>query len=192
MLAAKMDSMTSHAEIHLENSAAPLEGMTRSRKQVVPDQIPQDNMDRPLVQPAAKTDMNTIGVGAGNPKTKDIPGKSLVVEAGNDSVTPPQADSNQEQSDNELSGFIPVKGRTRYTALFASGIAIVPEGVDKTVDKIGVYLERRGVSVKKVRNVRNNDYTVSVKIILAQKDIEQVLGDGFWPNGIFCREWRNN
>ncbi len=69
-------------------------------------------------------------------------------------------------SDDDISGYDPVKTKTRYSAVFAAGITIA-HGVDKTVERIGVYFGKRECAVKYVRCVRENGHTMSVKIVLA-------------------------
>ena len=96
-----------------------------------------------------------------------------------------------EDKESELSGFIPIKGKPRYTSIFVSGIMIANEDLDQTVKNVGTYMEKRGCTVKSARKIRDNGYTLSVKIVMGHKEKETVLDNDFWPEGIYCREWRN-
>jgi hypothetical protein len=95
------------------------------------------------------------------------------------------------QSADELSGFMPVKGRTRFTPMFVAGIMIKNENIDETVKCVSTHLEKRGCHAKSVRKVKDSGETMSVKILVNQNDIETILDNGFWPKGIYCRLWIN-
>ena len=96
-----------------------------------------------------------------------------------------------QDGDDELTGFIPVRGKPRYSPIFVSGIMIINESVEDTVKSVETYMEKRDCTFKWVRKVRDNGYTVSVKILVEQKEMDKMLDSGFWPKGIYCREWKN-
>jgi hypothetical protein len=93
-------------------------------------------------------------------------------------------------TDDELEGFIPQKRRQKLTALYVAGI-VVKESTDKTIQCLYKYLDGKNMYVRSIRYVKERGNTLAVKIVIQQTDSEQCVNDGFWPQGIWCRQWLN-
>jgi hypothetical protein len=108
---------------------------------------------------------------------------SRIIHVSQGAKTPP--------ADDELTGFIPVKGKPRYTSIFVSGIEVKNGDMEKTIQRVFSYVENKGCVVKNVRKIKENGNITSVKINVGQNDVDRILQDGFWPEGIYCRLWIN-
>ena len=102
-----------------------------------------------------------------------------------------KAQYNEAAETDELSGFIQVKGKPRFSSFFTAGIKLKNTNVDETIKQVYAHLQKNGCTVRSVRMVRNAEVSISVKIIALHDDTDLILSPGFWPSGIYCRAWKN-
>jgi predicted nucleic acid-binding Zn-ribbon protein len=106
--------------------------------------------------------------------------------SGNKHVTDCEQATDQN---HELAGFIPVKHKQRNGAVFLAGVALRNNNVDDTIHCVFEYLQKRGCEAKSVHKLKKNDETLSVKVVLPRDHVDVVVERGYWPTGIYCREW---
>ena len=96
---------------------------------------------------------------------------------------------NDDQNDN-LVGFVPGRQkRQRYSAIFVSGIMLKNESIKNTIECINKHITKQGCTVRGIWKIKQTGVTMSVKVLVPLDQIDEVLSDRFWPDGIRCREW---
>ena len=100
--------------------------------------------------------------------------------------------SKPKSDDNKLSGYKIVDRNPRTSPLFIAGIVVKNEDVDSTMRMVRSHIEENGCTVKSIRRIKQSGITMSVKAIVKQNDVDTILHEQFWPEGIMCRLWIEN
>jgi len=79
-----------------------------------------------------------------------------------------------------------------YKVYFVSGIWLQNDDYEEDIVDIKEYIETKGGRVKSIRKLKVGRKTMSVKVVMHNDGSEQVLQDGYWPDGIACRVWRDH
>jgi len=172
-------------------------------KSLIQDVIPKGSVNTPILIQDPKIQesstysekvksMPTTRIDKSNYRNKDINMDNVKMA---DNVAISNRVTSDERHDNtvsdELTGFTVVERRAKLTALFISYIVVNDNNVDATIGRVVTYMETRGCTVRSVRKIKQSGVTLSVKAVVKQSDEENMMADGFWPEGIRCRQWNN-
>ena len=61
--------------------------------------------------------------------------------------------------------------------------------IDDTIESIYKHIKKKGFEARGIWKINQTGFTLSVKIVFPRECIDQVTDDGFWPDGIMCRQW---
>jgi hypothetical protein len=93
--------------------------------------------------------------------------------------------TNDVGNDN-LVGFVPSRHkRQMYSSIFVSG----NKNIKETIECINKHITKQGCTVRGIWKIKQTGVTMSVKALVPQDQVDDILSDRFWPDGIMCREW---
>jgi hypothetical protein len=103
-----------------------------------------------------------------------------------DSTNVPEYDN---VNDN-LTGFVKDRrGRQELSAVFVSGVILKNDSGKDTIACIYKHVAKRDCDVRGIWKIKQTGITMSVKMVVPRKQVDKIMTEGFWPNGINCREW---
>ena len=111
----------------------------------------------------------------------------------NNSSAPTGSSTSNDRPDSKVSGqlkgYRPGQNRSSYKVFFVSGVLILDDDVDYTVEKVKEYIDSNGCQTKSIRKVKYSRRTVSLKAVVTEDSASLIESDMFWPDGIQCRPW---
>ena len=134
--------------------------------------------------------INTDTARSGSRKVTHPTDKSIKVTFTDKPVVHPKPQNISNDDEEELTGFVVSRHkRQRYSAVFVAGIVLKNDSIDDTIESIYKHIKKKGFEARGIWKIKQTRFTLSVKIVLPRECIDQVTYDGFWPDGIMCRQW---
>jgi len=89
-----------------------------------------------------------------------------------------------------LEGYTRTERRQKLTALFVAGIKCKDDN-EVTLACVKNFVEGKNKFVRSIRFLKQRGNYMSVKLVTHLDGSDELVNYGFWPDGIFCREWRD-
>jgi len=100
------------------------------------------------------------------------------------SSLPPQSSSTKPA----LEGFVPVERRHKKTVFYVGGI-LIKQNTNTTIELLSDFVKDKNVIPRSIWKINETGNTMSVKLVVNEKDKDIVSDTGFWPDGVYCRGW---
>ena len=107
----------------------------------------------------------------------------------NRSENPSAQKQGDETSWHQLKGFVAASGRSKHTLVYLAGIIAVSQNIDDTLQCIYTYLKDKKCEPKSIKKLKESGNTISVKVLIPVECVDDIIAEGFWPEGIICRKW---